>query len=101
MGVVTGGEEPVVDGEAEVVVVQLDQRRPQLRRVTQGRGKGVGLELEPSRERRHGKVEDGVVGGRDEPDDHEPDEHRTRVWEAERRVERLQVVEISEIANLN
>ena len=43
MGVVTGGEEPVVDGEAEVVVVQLHQRRPQLRRATQGHGEGVGL----------------------------------------------------------
>ena len=60
------------------------------------------LELEPSRERRHGKVEDGVVGRRDElQDDHEPDQHRTRVREAERRVERLQVVEVSEMANLN
>ena len=43
VGVVPGGEEPVVDGEAEVVVVQLHQRRPQLRRATQGHGEGVGL----------------------------------------------------------
>ena len=60
------------------------------------------LELKPSREGRHGKVEHGVVGGGDElQDDHEPDQHRPRVRESERRVERLQVVEISEIANLN
>ena len=44
VGVVPGGEEPVVDGEAEVVVVQLHQRRPQLRRPTQGHGEGVGLQ---------------------------------------------------------
>ena len=41
--VVPGREEPVVDGEPEVVVVQLHQRRPQLRRLPERDGEGVGL----------------------------------------------------------
>ena len=56
------------------------------------------LELETSRQRGHGKVEDGIVGRRDElQDDHEADQHRLRIREAKRRVERLQVVEVPEI----
>ena len=60
------------------------------------------LKLEVSRQRSHGKVEDGVVGSRDElHDDHEADKHRTGVRKAECCVKRLQGVEVSEASNLN
>lgn len=53
------GIEFVIDGERQVVLIQLDQGRAQLLTASEGLvGKLVGLELEPSGEHGHAEVEE-------------------------------------------
>ena len=77
VGVVPGGVQPVVDREAEVVVVELHQRARQVRGLAQLGRELVRLELEVAGEDAHQEADDGGVGGGDVlEDDHEADQHR-------------------------
>ena len=90
MRVVPRRVEPVVDGEAEIVQIQLDQRRLELDGVAEPLGEAVGLELKVAAEQRRQERQHRVVRREDvRRDQIEADEDGLRVVKAERCVKRL------------
>lgn len=77
-----GGIEPVVDWEAEIVPVQLDQRTSQERCMMHATCKGVSLELEAPAQDGHQEVNKSVVGRKYvHEDQHQPNENGLGVIE--------------------
>lgn len=56
MGMMPHGEEPVVDREAEVVSVKLDECAAQVRSLAQRLGKRICLELKPTTQECHSET---------------------------------------------
>ena len=97
MGVVHGREQPVVNWEPKIVVVQLDQGSLQFLGLSESNGKCVCLELKFATQTGHEEVEKAVVGRGDElEDDHEPDQNWPFAREPEGGVQDLVLVEIPE-----
>lgn len=98
MRMVPGRVQPVVDGESQIVDVQLDQRLAQLRRIAQPLGERIRFVLELARQRRHRERDDRIVAGQHiVADDQQSDEHRSGAdREAERSVQRIVVEEPAE-----
>jgi len=92
-----GREEPVIDREAQIVIVQFHKRRLEIFCLSKVCGKSISLELEASAKHRHEKADNSRVGSSDVlQDDHQPDQGWLGVREAECLIQRTRFAEVPE-----
>lgn len=90
---VIGGKSPISVHGAQVLDLQLNERRSQLSIVPQIVGKGVGLELEAAAEDVHEELDDIVGGAEDVAEEEEADDDGVLGVEAKIGVEGVVVYE--------
>merc|ERR1719500_54213 len=91
-----GREEPVVDWEAQIVIVQFHKSRLDIFCLAKVSGKGISLELKAPAEHRHEKADEGRVGSCDVlHHDHQTNQGWLGVSEAKCLIERTRFAEVS------
>merc|ERR550532_1752342 len=91
-----GREEPVVDWEAQIVIVQFHKSRLEIFCLAKVSGKGISLELKAPAEHRHEEADEGRVGSCDVlHHDHQTDQGWLGVGEAKCLIERTRFAEVS------
>merc|ERR1719507_2102432 len=91
-----GREEPVVDWEAQIVIVQFHKSRLELFCLAKVSSKGISLELKAPAEHRHEEADEGRLGGCDVlHHDHQPDQGWLGVGEAKCLIERTRFAEVA------
>merc|ERR1719458_1785289 len=89
-------EEPVVDWEAQIVIVQFHKSRLEIFCLAQVSSKGISLELKAPAEHRHEKADEGRVGSCDVlHHDHQTDQGWLGVCEAKCLIERTRFAEVA------
>merc|ERR1719490_628440 len=89
-------EEPVVDWEAQIVIVQFHKSRLEVFCLAKVSSKGISLELKAPAEHRHEEADEGRVGSCDVlHHDHQTDQGRLGVGEAKCLIERTRFAEVS------
>merc|ERR1719237_882966 len=91
-----GREEPVVDWEAQIVIVQFHKSRLEILCLAKVSSKGISLELKAPAEHRHEKADEGRVGSCDVlHHNHQTDQGRLGVGEAKCLIERTRLAEVA------
>merc|ERR1719339_747969 len=91
-----GREEPVVDWEAQIVIVQFHKSRLEIFCLSKVGGKGISLELKAPAEHRHEEADEGRVGSCDVlHHDHQTDQGWLGVGEAKCLIERARFAEVA------
>merc|ERR1719339_748887 len=89
-------EEPVVDWEAQIVIVQFHKSRLEIFCLAKVGGKGISLELKAPAEHRHEEADEGRVGSCDVlHHDHQTDQGWLGVGEAKCLIERARFAEVA------
>merc|ERR550519_631195 len=89
-------EEPVVDWEAQIVIVQFHKSRLEVFCLAEVSSKGVSLELKAPAEHRHEEADEGRVGSCDVlHHDHQTDQGWLGVGEAKCLIERARFAEVA------
>merc|ERR1719222_1581747 len=91
-----GREEPVVDWEAQIVIVQFHKSRLEILCLAKVSSKGISLELKAPAEHGHEEADEGRVGSCDVlHHDHQPNQGWLGVGEAKCLIERTRFAEVS------
>merc|ERR1719458_2382504 len=91
-----GREEPVVDWEAQIVIVQFHKSRLEVFCLAKVSSKGISLELKAPTEHRHEEADEGRVGSCDVlHHDHQADQGWLGVGEAKCLIERTRFAEVA------